>query len=303
MFPLGSHLEDIARLADADVNVCLYREYGRMLCEALDRPYLQAPIGLNSTTAFLNKLGELLDLDAQPFIEQEKHTTLKPLWDLWRSVTQDFFSSSSFGIVATDTYARGVRAFLEDDLGMPCAFSFSRNAGVKPDNQTIAKAVREAAPMLLFGSYNERMYAAEAGGRSRFMPASFPGAIVRRHIGTPFMGYSGASYLTQEVCNALFDALFDILPLGGALDDTSPTLSRLSGLQIDQADAGMAPLEWSSEATRTLEEELARTPVLVRISAAKQLRDTAERLTRDRREEEVSAAIVQQVIERMERTA
>ncbi|MEM8769126.1 MAG: chlorophyllide a reductase subunit Z [Pseudomonadota bacterium] len=304
IFPLGAHLEDIARLPDAEVNVCLYREYGRLLCETLDRPYLQAPIGLSSTTAFLEKLAELLDLDAAPFIEQEKHTTLKPLWDLWRSVTQDFFAGSSFGISATDTHARGIRSFLEDDLGMPCTFCYGRKAGVKPDNQKISAAIKETPPMLLFGSYNERMYAVEAGGRSRFIPASFPGAIIRRHTGTPFMGYSGASYLTQEVCNALFDALFDILPLGAELDETEATLSRLSDTAPQPAAGSQAlTINWAEDATEALEEELERFPVLVRISAAKRLRDAAERMALDEQEELVSAATVQRVIADARRAA
>ncbi|MBS1967706.1 MAG: chlorophyllide reductase subunit Z, partial [Chloroflexi bacterium SZAS-1] len=124
VYPFEATLADTPRLADAHVNVVLFKEFGQGLAADLGQPTLLAPFGMRDTTAFLRELGRLLGTSAQAeaFIAHEKQTTLRAVWDLWRGPQGDWFGTTDIGIVAGRAHADGLRRFLGDELGMPIAF-------------------------------------------------------------------------------------------------------------------------------------------------------------------------------------
>ena len=267
VFPLGSHLADVPQLVDADVNVCMYREFGRLLCEALDRPYLQAPIGLHSTTKFLRTLGELLGLDPEPFIEREKHTTIKPIWDLWRSVTQDFFGTASFGIVANETYARGIRHFLEDEMGLPCTFAFARKAGREDRQRGGARGdQRDAAAGPVRQLQRAHVSRRE---RARGRSTSRPRSPARSSAATPARpSWAMPARPTSSRKSATRCSTRCSTSCRSAPSSTGSSRRRR---------ACHERTAWDDDAQAALDEPVEAQPVLVRISAAKRLRDAAER--------------------------
>jgi len=146
----------------------------------------------------------------EAFIAEEKGTTLRPLWDLWRGPQAEWFPTIRFGVVAASSYANGLKRFLSGEMGMQCLFSHTTE---ETDNNALRKTLANSQPQFFFGRIVDKIYLAELDSKTRFIPAGFPGPIVRRALGTPFMGHSGAVFLLQEIVNALYDMLFNFLPL------------------------------------------------------------------------------------------
>jgi chlorophyllide a reductase subunit Z len=287
VFPLGSHLADIPSWSmPTSTSACTASLAAR--CARRWTSLTCRPRSAAFDNKFLRTLGELLGIDPEPFIEREKHTTIKPLWDLVALGHPGLLRHRQFRHRGQRDLCPRRPQFPRNRDGAAlhvCLCPPGRRQAGQPGS---AGRHRQTPPLVMFGSYNERMYMAEAGCRAVYVPASFPGAVIRRHTGTPFMGYSGATYLVQEVCNGLFDALFNILPLAKDLDQVDATPARLN-----------AQLGWSDDARVALDRLVEQEPVLVRISAAKRLRDAAERHARDNGNSMVSPEHVASVAARL----
>ncbi len=297
VMPFRSRVKDLATMDDCDACIVMYREFGAALAARLHKPYLYAPFGIQDTTAFLRELGRILGRtdEAEAFIAREKQTTLKAFWDLWRSPHQDFFGTSSFGVVAGETYTHGLRRVLQDEFGMRPTIVASRQAKSGPLAYSaidVRQTLIDDPPMIMFGSINEKIYISELELLTSYIPASFPGPVVRRATGTPFMGYAGVVYLAQEISNFLFEILFRHLPVEGL----ERKQAEETTLAISEAE-----ISWHPDAVERMNVVLKKVPFFVRISASKKLRIEAEREAVQRRIREVTPDIIDDVARRFAR--
>lgn len=295
VYPFEASLADTPQLAAAAANVVLYREFGEPLAQALGKPYLFAPFGVHGTTHFLTELAALLGIEqsrVDAFVAREKRSTLQVVWDMWRGPQSDWFATVDYAVVAGRSYVQGLQAYLSGELGMKLAWVSSRPLQPgEPDNIEIRKRLHKRAPAFVFGSINEKIYLAEANVKATFfLPATFPGPVVRRTVGTPFMGYSGAAYLMQEIVNRFYESVFNYLPVetldGGGLTDTNAA-----------GKAHIATVPWTREAAERLSQAMEEVPYLARISASRTLRLAAEQAARAAGASEVSAELVEQALQ------
>ena len=145
-----------------------------MLREALERPYLQAPIGLHSHDQVPAHAGELLGLDPSRS-SSARSTPPSSRCGICGAGHEDFFGIASFAIVANETYRAACGHFLKTEMGLPCTFSFARSAGVEARQRSGAAAVarEDAARDVRKRTMSACIPPRSARARSAFRP-SFP---------------------------------------------------------------------------------------------------------------------------------
>ncbi len=294
VFPAESKLADIAQLAKAEINVVMYQEFGHTLAAALGDKWLHAPIGIRATNEFVHQLGEWLGISeqARAFMQHEKQTTLQAVWDLWKGPQGDWFGTTTIGVVATRTYVEGLQAYLGDELGMPITVAVTRPR--RPDDmdtEALRHLLHTRPPGFFFGSINEKIYLSEGGAKhTNFIPAAFPGPIVRRSVGTPFMGYRGTVHIIQEIVNRLYEALYNFLPLDSAY------AAQKAPAGPPQPKAG-GNLPWDKDAKALLDAILEKMPYLARISASRELQMQVESAATAQGHTEVTSEFAAQILE------
>jgi chlorophyllide a reductase subunit Z len=303
VYPYEGSIAATPKLAEASASVVLYREFGAPLAEALGRPFLHAPFGVFGTTDFLRELGRLIGADparVEAFIAREKRTTLQPVWDLWRGPQSDWFATVDCAVVAGRSYVEGLRQFLGDELGMKVVWSSGRpRREDEPDNIEIRKRLHAKAPAFVFGSINEKIYLSEANARAtHYIPATFPGPVVRRTTGTPFMGYAGAANIMQELVNRFYEMVFNFLPVETVKPPQGPGgPPQGPPAGPPKPDRSSETMPWTKEAAERLNVALEQVPFLARISASRSLRLAAEEAARARGNAEVTVEVVEAAIQ------
>jgi chlorophyllide a reductase subunit Z len=306
VYPFEAHSYDTPHLKDADATIVMYAEYGKSLAREVGLPVFYGPIGLEPTTQFLQGLGDALGLRAaaDAFIAREKKTTLAAWQDIWNSTHSDFFANAPVAIVAPPTYKDGLEGYLGGELGLPITLCAYRTGAESSPNEEVRAGLRDLSPspMMVFGSINERMIIAQEKLPALFIQSSFPGAVVRRATGTPYMGYAGAVWLLQVVCEGLFDVLFSNLPTSAVPPvkvevPTAELLASAPGVVSESGKGRNSVIAWTDEAKALTEVTLKRVPFFVRVSVNKKLRAEAEKLARERGTD-VDRAVVEEITAR-----
>jgi light-independent protochlorophyllide reductase subunit B len=221
--PEGATPEDLLRIPEADVNVCLYPEIAQTTCAWLERTFGQptvktVPIGVGATRDFLEEVGRLAGVDVSDALESSRSRL--PWYS--RSVDSTYLTGKRVFVFGDATHAIAAARIAKEELGLTVVGlgtygrEFAREVraaaavyGVEPlitdDYLEVEAKVVELQPELVLGTQMERHIAKRLGIPCAVISApvhvqDFPARY------SPQMGFEGA--------NVIFDTWIHPLMMG-----------------------------------------------------------------------------------------
>lgn len=223
MAPLGASPEDLARLGEADFNICLYPEVADQACRWLEKTFRQptvrtVPIGVGATRDFLLEAAAAAGLDAGPLLAASP--TRLPWYS--RSIDSTYLTGKRVFVFGDATHAMAIARVAKEELGFEvvglgcynrefaremraCAAGFGLEPLITDDHLEVEARIAALQPELVLGAQMERHIAKRLAIPCAVISApvhvqDFPARY------SPVMGFEGA--------NVLFDTLVHPLVMG-----------------------------------------------------------------------------------------
>jgi light-independent protochlorophyllide reductase subunit B len=172
--PLGATPADLARIPDADFNVCLYPEIADTACRWLERTHGQktvrtVPIGHGATRDFIAEVAALAGIDPAAALD----TSRLPWWS--RSVDSTYLTGKRVFIFGDATHAVAAARVARDEFGFEVV-------GLGCYNREFAREIRTAAALYGLEPLITDDYLAVEDAIARLQPELVLGTQMERHI-------------------------------------------------------------------------------------------------------------------------
>ena len=223
--PLGAGVEDLKRIPDADLNICLYPEVAESTCIWLERnfgmPFTRTvPIGVGATHDFLVEVHTALGLEP-PSPEEGYRRSRLPWYS--ESVDSTYLTGKRVFIFGDGSHAIAAARICSEELGFQvvglgtysremarpvraAAKALGLEALICDDYLKVEAAMAEAAPELVLGTQMERHSAKRLGLPCAVIstPMHVQDVPARR---SPQMGWEGANVIFDDWVHPLMMGL------------------------------------------------------------------------------------------------
>ncbi len=270
--PAGASIADLARLADADFNICLYPEVAELSCRWLRRqigqPWVSTvPIGVGATRDFLEEVAALAGVDASPAGGESR----LPWYS--RSVDSTYLTGKRVFIFGDATHACAAARIATEELAFEVVGlgTYSReqarpirdlakqlgvDALVTDDYLLVESRIQALAPELVLGTQMERHIAKRLGIPCAVISAPFHVQDCPARY-SPQMGWEGANVIfdtwVHPLMMGLEEHLVQMFRDDFEFSDTAPSHLGSSRSGAAVADSGPPAADAAAQAVSTAE--------------------------------------------------